>query len=229
MTHLAPPTSTPALVAIAAPDWAEAKEAEVLAAACALVQSGARWNASLAARAAQAAGLSAADAALLLPQGARDLAALLWRRHDGQALEALRHLDPGAMKVRVRIRTAALARLDAAMVDRGAVQAASLYLARPDQAALAARLGWSSADQLWRWAGDTSTDANHYSKRVLLWAILASTLAVRLTRGEGAASRHLDASIEQVMAVETFKARLPALTDALTVLAANLGRLRYRS
>ncbi len=210
-------------------DWAEAAEARVLDAACSLVDQGARWDGAMFARAVQAAGLSKPDAALLLPQGARDLAVLLWRRHDAMALTELARLDPAAMKVRARIRTGVLARLEAAMADRGAVQAASLYLARPGQAGLAARLGWATADGLWRWAGDTATDANHYSKRALLWAILASTLAVRLTRGEDAAARNLDARIEQVMSFETWKARLPPLTDGLTVLAANLGRLRYRS
>ncbi len=209
-------------------DWAEDAEARVLDAACALAVAGVRWDASLAARAAKTAGLSPADADLLLPRAARDLAALLWRRHDTAALAVLGRLDPAALKIRQRIRTAVLARLDAAMADREAVQAASLYLARPTQAALALQLGWGTADALWRWAGDTATDENHYSKRALLTAILASTMAVRLARGEDAASRHLDARIENVMGFEKLKGRLPPLQDGLTVLAANLGRLRYR-
>ena len=109
------------------------------------------------------------------------------------------------------------------------MRAASLYLARPDRAVLTLQLGWDTADAIWRSAGDTATDANHYSKRALLWAILASTLAVRLSRGEEAAERHLDSRIDQVMGFERWKAKLPPLNDGLTVLAANLGRLRYRS
>ena len=210
-------------------NWAQAMEARTLAAACDVVGGGARWNAALAARAAAAAGLSPAAVQLLLPQGPRDLAALLWRRHDACAEAALARLDPTTMKVRARIRTAVLARLDAAMVDRAAVQAASLFLARPDNAGLAMTLGWATADGLWRWAGDTSTDANHYSKRALLCAILASTMVVRLARNEEAAARHLDGRIDQVMTFETWKAKLPPLQDGLTVLAANLGRLRYRA
>ena len=90
------------------------------------------------------------------------------------------------------------------------------------------QLGWATADGLWRWAGDTATDENHYSKRALLCAILMSTLAVRLARGEDAAARHLDARIANVMSFETWKGKLPPLQDGLTVLVANLGRLRYR-
>ena len=210
-------------------DWAQAAEARMLAAACQTAAEGVRGGAAVADRAANAAGLSPADAQLLLAQGPRDLAALLWRRHDAEAQAVLAKLDPAELKIRERIRTAVLARIDAAMADRPAVQAASLFLARPDNAGLALTLGWTTADGLWRWAGDTSTDGNHYSKRALLCTILASTMLVRLTRDEDAAARHLDDRIAQVMGFETWKAKLPPLQDGLTVLAANLGRLRYRS
>ncbi|WP_174302024.1 COQ9 family protein [Caulobacter sp. S45] len=225
MTDAPPPTDA----ADQGPDWADAAEARVLDAATGLIGPGVRWDATLFARSAATAGLSTADAGLLMPQGARDLAALLWRRHDTQALAALGRMDPSALKVRARIRTAVLARLDAAMADEAAVRAASLYLGRPQQASLTLQLGWATADALWRWAGDTSTDENHYSKRALLCAILASTMAVRLARGEEAGARHLDARIENVMQFEKLKAKLPPLQEGLTVLAANLGRLRYRT
>ena len=210
-----------------APSWADAAEARVLAAARTLVMQGAPWNATLVRRAAALAGLSAADGQLLLPQGARDLSALLWREHDAAALRTLAGLDPAAMKVRERIRSGVIARMDAAMADRAAVEAASRFLARPSNAPLAAELGWGTADRLWRWAGDTATDANHYSKRALLWGVMASTLAARLSRGEAASLRTLDARLADVMKIETWKARLPPVMDGLTVLAAQLGRLRY--
>ncbi len=221
--------SSAAAVSVSAPpgDWADAAEARMLEGALALAEQGVRWDDGLFARAAASAGLSSADAELLTPRGARDLAALLWRRHDAQALAGLGQLDPSALKVRARIRTAVLARLDTAMADRAAVRAASLFLARPGQVGLALQLGWATADALWRWAGDTSTDENHYSKRALLCAILASTMTVRLARGEDAAARHLDARIDNVMSFEKLKGRLPPLQDGLTVLTANLGRLRY--
>ncbi len=209
--------------------WIEAAEARLADGACIAAGQGSSWGPALVERAMRFAELSSADVELLLPLGARDLAALLWRRHDRVALAALAQQDPLSLKVRERIRVAVTARLDAAMVERPAVEAAGRFLARPDNAPLALQLGWATADGLWRWAGDTATDQNHYSKRALLCAILASTMAVRLSRGEDAAVRHLDASIARVMSFETWKAKLPPLQDGLTVLAANLGRLRYRS
>ena len=115
------------------------------------------------------------------------------------------------------------------MADRAAVEAASRFLLlRPGEAALGLRLGWGTADALWRWAGDTATDANHYSKRALLWGVLASTLAARLARGEAAAERMLDARLADVMRIEGLKGRIPPVMDGLTVLAAQAGRLRYQ-
>ena len=87
-------------------DPAAAGEARLLDAALALVQEGTGWDARLMQRAALAAGLSAGEAALLAPDGPRDLAALLWTRHDAAMLAALSALDPALLKVRDRIRTA---------------------------------------------------------------------------------------------------------------------------
>ena len=41
---------------------------------------------------------------------------------------------------------------------------------------LALRIGWRSADLMWRIAGDTATDYNHYTKRLILSGVYGSTL-----------------------------------------------------
>ncbi len=207
-------------------DWAEAREQALLDHALEIaLQAG--WGEAAFHRAAGAAGLSAADASLLTPNGARDLAALLWRRHDRQALDKLGLYDLTKLKVRERIRLAVDTRIEAAMADEAAVRAASLYMARPANAPTALRLGWNTADGLWRWAGDTATDENHYTKRAILSAVIASTMAVRLARGRDAAGLHLDARIANVMAFEKWKAKAPGPMALLHMAAFSLGRLRY--
>jgi ubiquinone biosynthesis protein COQ9 len=215
-----------AIDAASPPDWADEAEQRVLDAALVLAET-LPWNAALVLRAAERAGLSPADADLLLPNGAADLAALLSRRHDRLALSRLSETDARALKIRERIRLGVQTRLDAAMADEAAVRRASLFLARPDHMALAASLAWEAADGLWRWAGDTATDENHYSKRAILAGILTSTLGVRLAAGPEGAADYLAARIDNVMAFETWKARLPDPAEALTQAAGWLGRLRY--
>jgi ubiquinone biosynthesis protein COQ9 len=206
-------------------DWAAEAEARVLAEALQLAPAeGWTWRMAYAAGAAS--GLSAGETELLLPEGPRDLAALFSRSCDAVALAALADVDPTTLKIRQRIRQGALARLDAAMAHAAATRRCAGYLALPANAALGLRLVWESADAIWRWAGDRSTDENHYSKRALLAGILASTLLVRLTAGEAAAETHLDRRIEAVMRFERLKARLGRLELGAWTAGA-LGRLRY--
>jgi len=207
------------------PDWADETEARLLTAALPLVPR-LGWTSRLVAAAAREVGLSAAEGELLLPHGPRDLAALLARRHDRRALEALADMDPSALKVRERIRQGVLARCEVAMEDEAAVRRWAGFLALPANMPLGLRLAWASADSLWRWAGDTATDENHYSKRALLAEILISTLAIRLASGANAAADHLGGRIDAVMAFERWKAGLKPSQTAARVAGA-LGRMRY--
>lgn len=205
-------------------DWADAAEARLLDAALPHVEA-LGWTPVLVARAARDAGLSEGDALLLAPHGARDLVALLWRRHDARAFAALAGIDPASLKIRELIARGVQARIDAAIADEAAVRRATAWLARPDNALLAGRLGWATADAIWRWAGDTATDENHYSKRLILSGVLASVLAARLSRGEEAARETLDRRIGEVMAFEKWKAGLPKASAS--AVASWLGGLRY--
>ena len=204
-------------------DWAEATEQQVLDAALTITATqGWTWPSVRAAG--KAAGLSAAETELLLPHGPADLAALLSRRHDARALAALP--DPATLKIRERIRAAVAARIDAAAEDEAAVRRWSGYLSLPLNFTLGLKLLWESADALWRWAGDTATDENHYSKRAILSGILATALAIRLSSGREAAMTFVDARIENVMSFEKWKAGLkPA--DLMRDVAAALGKMRY--
>lgn len=206
-------------------DWTAAREAELLEAALPLA-SALGWNGRLVTAAARAAGLSRAEAELVLPQGPRDLAALLARRHDDAMLAALSGVDPLALKVRERITFAVRARLEAAARDEAAVRRWAGWLSLPANVPLALGLVWRSADAIWRWAGDTATDENHYSKRAILGGILISTLAVRLSRGPAEADAFLDRRIGGVMRFEKWKAGVKPL-NLMAEAAGALARLRY--
>ena len=206
-------------------DWADETESRLLTAALTHAPR-LGWTSRTVTAAAHDVGLSPAEAELLLPHGPRDLAALLAQRHDRRALEALADLDPASLKVRERIRRGVLARCDGAMDDEAAVRRWAGFLSLPANLPLGLRLAWASADNLWRWAGDTATDENHYSKRALLAEILISTLAIRLAGGANAAADHLAARIDAVMAFERWKAGIKPATAAARF-AGMLGRMRY--
>ena len=207
-------------------NWADETERKLLDAALALAPA-LGWGQQLVDRAAGEIGLSKAEAELLLPHGPRDLAALLSRRHNALTAATLAGLDLKALKIRQRIREGVLAWLDAHAADGEAARKALGFLALPANLPLAGRLTWASADLIWRWAGDVATDENHYSKRAILSGILASTLAIEQASGRQAASDHLDARIENVMAFEKWKAGLPKPSEIGKSVAGALGRLRF--
>jgi ubiquinone biosynthesis protein COQ9 len=208
-----------------ASDWAETTEQQVLDEAIRLAPSRG-WSRPMAVEAAANAGLSEPEAELLLPHWARDLAALLSRRHDDKAMAALSLTDAGALKIRERIRTGVIARLDAARADEAALRRWAGFLSLPLNTPLALRLVWESADQLWRWAGDTATDENHYSKRAILSGILVTCLAIDMASGREAALAHLDRSIDNVMSYEKWKAGIKP-SEFARDFAAALSRFRY--
>jgi ubiquinone biosynthesis protein COQ9 len=206
-------------------NWADLAEQRVLDEALRLAPK-AGWNTGLVSRALVAAGLSDAEGQLLLPEGPRDLAALLSRRHDAVALARLQAFDVATLKIRQRIREGVVARLDSAQENADALRPLAAFLAFPTNLALALRLTWESADVIWRWAGDTATDENHYSKRAILSGILISTLAVDFASGRVSALSHLDARIDNVMAFEKWKAGLKPM-DLASEMVSALARMRF--
>jgi ubiquinone biosynthesis protein COQ9 len=209
----------------AAEQWAQDTEQALLDETLKLV-SAHGWTRRTVALAGKALGMSEGETGLLIPHGPADLAALLSRRHDAQALAALG--DPHNMKIRERIRAGVEARLDAAAQDEAALARWMGYLALPLQAPLAARLAWESADVIWRWAGDEATDENHYSKRALLAGILTGALAIHAASGRGAALEFVDRRIANVMQFEKWKATTKLRPSQwATRLAKTLGAARY--
>jgi ubiquinone biosynthesis protein COQ9 len=187
----------------AEPDWADAKEQAVLDAAIRLAPT-LGWNARMVRQACAAEGLSLGDQELLLPNGPRDLAALLSRRHDSRALEALGSAE--GLKIRERIAKALAARMEAGAETLEATRKCAGFLALPTNADLGLSLAWETADHLWRWSGDAATDWNHYSKRTILSGILIPALTLRWFEGREAAEDFVARRIDNVMAFEKWKA-----------------------
>lgn len=185
-------------------DWADRMEQSVLDAAIARAPI-MGWNGRMLRSACDGQGLSPGDQELLFPNGARDLAALISRRHDVAALTLLESTSPETLKIRERIAYSISARMEAGAADLEATRRCAGFLALPTNADLGLGLAWESADHLWRWAGDTATDWNHYSKRTILSAILIPALTLRWFDSKQAAEAFVANRIDNVMAFEKWK------------------------
>jgi ubiquinone biosynthesis protein COQ9 len=133
------------------------------------------------------------------------------------------------MKIREKIRSLVWRRLEIMGPAREGVRKGLALLAMPQNLPLAVRISWRTADLMWRAAGDTSTDFNHYTKRMTLGAVYGSTLLIWLddqSEGWADTTAFLDRRIDDVMRFEKFKAEWRGSSDHLS-LSRFLGRLRY--
>ncbi|WP_435418533.1 COQ9 family protein [Parerythrobacter aurantius] len=134
------------------------------------------------------------------------------------------------LKVRERIRTLVQFRLDAVAGQEEAVRRAMAIMAMPLNAAESLRIGWRSADRMWRLAGDTATDYNHYTKRTILAGLYAATLTHFIndeSEGKADTRAFLERRIDGVMQFEKIKGRLLNSERESFSLTRFLGRLRY--
>ena len=133
------------------------------------------------------------------------------------------------MPIREHIRALVWFRLEAIFGLEEALRRALAIQAMPQNLVRTARLGWGSADKMWRLAGDTATDYNHYTKRAILAGVYAATLAAFVddtSEGKADTRAFLDRRIEGVMKFEKAKAKWLATGEHFDPVRF-LGRLRY--
>jgi len=119
---------------------------------------------------------------------------------------------------------------DAYWWAREAIRSGLAILAMPHNLPTAARLGWRSADTMWRLAGDTTTDFNHYSKRAILASLYTATLLVWLddvSDGQADTIAFLDRRLGEVARFEQAKSKWTGSAERRPSLARFVGRLRY--
>lgn len=188
------------------------------------------WTEAALAQAADELGVPANRARLAFPGGPAEMIDAWFASIDRAMADTLPPERLAEMKIRERITAIVLARLEAAAPHREALRRAIAVLAFPQNIARGTRLGWRAADAMWRLAGDTSTDFTHYTKRLTLASVYASTLLVFLDEEADdypETRAFLDRRIAGVMRFEKFKARLRPDPDRHFSPARLLGRLRY--
>lgn len=167
------------------------------------------WSAATLRLAAEEAGIAPALVAAVCPRGAVDLALAYHEEGDAAMVAALEAADLGAMRFRDRVAFAVRTRLEA-VEDRELVRRGMTLLALPQHGPDGARALWSTADRIWTALGDTSEDINWYTKRATLSGVYGATVLYWLgdeSEGHAATWAFLDRRIEDVMRIETLKAK----------------------
>jgi ubiquinone biosynthesis protein COQ9 len=188
------------------------------------------WSNTAVEAAAAQHGVDPAVARLAFKGGAMDMIAAWIGAVDVAMAAELTQERLGNLPIRERIRSLVQFRLDAVGSQREALRRAMAIMAMPQNARRSLGLGWASADAMWRLAGDTATDYNHYTKRTILGSIYAATLAVFVADDSedfADTKAFLARRIEGVMKFEKVKARLLKPRDEVFSPTRLLGRLRY--
>ncbi|GAA4768901.1 COQ9 family protein [Stakelama sediminis] len=190
------------------------------------------WTAKAVTAAADSAGVDPDVAALAFPDGAVDRIDAWFAYVDAEMARALPAEKLATMKIRERITALVEQRLTTLAPEREALRRALAILAMPQNIPAATKLGWRAADRMWRLAGDTATDYNHYTKRTMLAGIYAATLSVFLDdeSEDWAETRaFLARRIDGIMRFEKAKAKLTGRMqgDHKLSLSRFIGRLRH--
>jgi ubiquinone biosynthesis protein COQ9 len=186
------------------------------------------WTKAAIESAADRLGIEPAQARLAFPKTQAGMIDAYIEAVDRAMAERLGPNKLQGMKIREKIRSLIWTRLEIMAPAREAIRRALAILAMPQNVPLATKMGWRSADLMWRLAGDTSTDYNHYTKRMTLGAVYASTLLVWLddeSDGWSETAAFLDRRIENVMQFERWKAGWRS-QEHFSV-SRFMGRLRY--
>jgi ubiquinone biosynthesis protein COQ9 len=151
-----------------------------------------------------------ADFTAHYPNGVIDLLYAFADRADQAMMAALEATDIEKLKIRDRIRLGVRSRLESLTPYHATFKTSIKHLMKPAHAGDLKKISWRTADRLWWAAGDRSTDYNHYSKRILLSGVFASTTLFWLRDKSDNHERswaYLDRRIDNVMSIGKFLGR----------------------
>lgn len=188
------------------------------------------WTDRVLQKAAQQAQLPKGAQALYFPDGVLEVIGFWADELNSAAETALGALDLDTLKIRDKVTAGVIARLEAIGGHDAAAKRAAARLSLPDAMGQGPAQIWAAADTIWRAIGDTSTDANYYSKRAVLSAVLSTSLMAWISdpskdKRDGRA--FVDARINNVMQFEKAKWDFRKRTENWPNPAEVLGRLRY--
>ena len=161
------------------------------------------WTESALSAGAKASGFSRKEADVLLPEGMADVVRLLGEMTDNAMNERIK-AEHGfdRMRVREKVAYAVRARFEFLMPYREAMKRLMVWYAMPAHAPMALKRAYKTVDMIWLAAGDTSTDYNFYTKRLLLAGVMKTTMLFWLgdeTPGCKATWEFLDRRISEVV------------------------------
>lgn len=150
----------------------------------------------------------------LFPRGGDDLLAHVEVWADRQMAEAIDQEALAGMRMRDRIRSLVLARLEILEPHREAMRRAVAARLMPANALAATAATWRTVDRIWTLAGDRARNSSWFTKRAILTGVWSATflywLDDRSADGEGTRS-FLDRRLDDALKIGALRARFDRL------------------
>ena len=183
------------------------------------------WSPNTLSLAATDCNIAEADWTQYFPGGLDEVVALYGILADEEMVGAYHSMDEVPVPTHLKVRTLVMLRLHQAARNKETVRRSLGFLAQPRHAALASKMLYRTVDNIWRTAGDISTDYNFYTKRATLAAIYSATMLAFLTDDTEDLSKteaFFDRRLTDISRIP--KATIPAKAF-ISSLASNIGRV----
>ncbi len=175
------------------------------------------WTQPVLSQAAKEAGYKSTDAIRVFPGGAMDAVDHYFDMMDCAMLMALENYNLDSMKIRERVALCVRLWLEAQETHKEALRKALALQALPLNSHHGLKNLYHLVDDIWHAIGDTSTDFNFYTKRLMLAGVITTTTRFWLddkSAGHELSWAFLDRRIEDVMKIEKAKSKLRSFFKA---------------
>ena len=113
---------------------------------------------------------------VLFPNGYRELLQMYLDEVNQKMINESSKLDLLHLRVHERVRELIKIRLDIILIEKKLFSKTFFHLSTPNNYKFTSKNLYKVVDQIWYLAGDTSTDFNYYSKRLILASVYTSVM-----------------------------------------------------
>ena len=165
-------------------------------------------------------GLNTDETDLLFPQGNIDLIKFALEQLNNDLEVYCRQIDLIRLPIHKRIRKVLLSKISLMNKDKPFYRSIFLNLLIPKKNFSLSSQLYNSVDQLWFIAGDSSTDFNFYTKRLILSGIYSRVMLFFFNNNNQEELENiLDESLKRVSKIPEIKSKLKILKDYLPKIA----------
>ena len=132
------------------------------------------FNKNMLIKAAENCNISEGNLGRLFPEEIYELKEYFFNETDIEMLKKINRIKSKNIRIRDKIYNGVIIRLEIFQKNKDAIK--QIFVSESSNPIKSIKNLWNAADLIWKSAGDTSTDYNHYTKRLLLSWVYLSTL-----------------------------------------------------